>query len=375
MKLSGNGNSSSSPFLSRAHRCLSRLRPGGLCRGFTLIELLLVVAIIGLLASVVIQAVNPQKMLLAARDDARKQSVSVLQKALMQALIDSGSILSKPFIKTGTEEVARPICKQGVTTDPTCINFDNLIPTYLAAIPQDAREPCPNYSGYKIARETGGRPLVAAARMGEPGGVTNCLWSGLVGFWPLGGSTDDVTVNENSGTLYGSPVWVNGRLGKALQFNNNGNDYALIIDDPSFNYANGMTYAAWIYPTAFPTLQMFMGEYLPYFGIHSSRLLLFSVTAGVQQFLYGTTALTANRWYHVAATYDASGFMRVYLNGVQDAVAGPYPALTDFGIGHYIGRWMNGTTYPFSGVIDDVRIYNRALSASEIASLAAGATD
>jgi hypothetical protein len=78
----------------------------------------------------------------------------------------------------------------------------------------------------------------------------------------------------------------------------------------------------------------------------------------------GTSALTLNGWSHLAATYDGSS-LRLYVNGVLVqtlAVAGAMPAST--GVLHMGGNavWNE----PYAGLLDDVRIYNRALSGTEL---------
>ena len=86
---------------------------------------------------------------------------------------------------------------------------------------------------------------------------------------------------------------------------------------------------------------------------------------------YGATTLGTNTWYHVAGVYDATNrTMQVYVNGELDngALVGTIPAsqpssTPNVNIGQRPGAPGN---YNFAGVLDDVRIYNRALSLNEI---------
>ena len=79
----------------------------------------------------------------------------------------------------------------------------------------------------------------------------------------------------------------------------------------------------------------------------------------------GSAALALNAWSHLAVTYDNTA-LRLYVNGTlvaTTAVSGPIPVSTGvlrMGGNSIWGEW-------FSGKLDDVRIYNRALSAGEIA--------
>lgn len=132
---------------------------------FTLIELLLVIGIIAVLASIVIVAVNPQQQLLSARDAERNSEANTVQNAINQYYLDNESF---PGDKTWTTTRANAldICAPGVT-DASCINIeDDLVPTYLAAIPVDSAESDPLLSGYAgYQTTTDGAFLVAGLRI------------------------------------------------------------------------------------------------------------------------------------------------------------------------------------------------------------------
>ena len=81
--------------------------------------------------------------------------------------------------------------------------------------------------------------------------------------------------------------------------------------------------------------------------------------------LYPTTGTT---WIHIAGTYDGTT-MRLYVNGVQESSLAASIAIATNNLGLGIGAQADGVS-KFMGQMDDVRIYHRALSASEIAALA-----
>lgn len=84
--------------------------------------------------------------------------------------------------------------------------------------------------------------------------------------------------------------------------------------------------------------------------------------------LVGTTTLVANTWYHVAATFDGRQWT-LYLNGNFENSTTIATSTLVSGTGDLnIGAYASGS-YHFNGAIDDVRIYNRALSAAEIKNL------
>ncbi len=80
-----------------------------------------------------------------------------------------------------------------------------------------------------------------------------------------------------------------------------------------------------------------------------------------------TTTVTAGKWYHAAVTYDGTT-VRLYINGVEDAnwpeASMSAPSADTYQIGcHYSGFRH------FDGVLDDVRVYSRALCADEVAAV------
>lgn len=136
-------------------------------RGFTLLEILLVVAAIGILAGIVIVAINPAKQLADTRNAQRRVDVATILNAVYQYYIDSGNLpteLAALATDTDTE-----ICIGGTATS-TCTG-DGLVPLnelvtnerYLVDLPTDPNGTCAtNGICYEISRSSNNRVTVSA---------------------------------------------------------------------------------------------------------------------------------------------------------------------------------------------------------------------
>jgi hypothetical protein len=106
-----------------------------------------------------------------------------------------------------------------------------------------------------------------------------------------------------------------------------------------------------------------------YFGSpqNTTTILVQSDTAvTVQSFTIPTISI--NTWYHYTVTRDSGNITRVYLNGIQSSSGGKSIAgtFTSNAIGRYGDGAGPNAPYQWQGELDDVRVYNRALSADEI---------
>ena len=186
-----------------------------------------------------------------------------------------------------------------------------------------------------------------------------------------GTTVADASGKGNHGTTSGASRITSGQFGRALSFDGV-NDWVTINDAASLDLTNGMTLEAWVYPTVNMTQwatvilkeQPGGGLYELYANGDQSQPLTSVTVAGQYQVLSGGPWLFANQWTHLAATYSGTT-ERLYVNGTQVAQrpqTGPIEVSSSplrLGGNSVWGEF-------FKGRIDEVRIYNRALSATEI---------
>ena len=139
-----------------------------------------------------------------------------------------------------------------------------------------------------------------------------------------GNTADDAGDSGNNGVIHGA-VWVEGKTGKALQFDGE-DDYVEVPYHNKLNITNAITIEAWIKPGTLSGEQVIVGggsgfEQPGYcLGIFNNKV-RFNLDDGPGQEMWfdSKTALEANRWHHVAVTWEKSeGLMRIYIDGVED---------------------------------------------------------
>jgi chitodextrinase len=204
---------------------------------------------------------------------------------------------------------------------------------------------------------------------------TGAAPTGLVGAFSFdagsGSALADLSGNGNNGTISGA-TWTSGKTGGALRFDGV-NDLVTVGDSATLDLLNGMTLEAWVRPTANSAWRTIMAKEES--GNHVYGLFSSSETgrpAGIlsigskwsQDIVRGPGALALSTWTHVATTYDGSSF-RFYVNGSQVATM---PLVGQVRTSNGPLRIGGNTVWAewFQGQIDDLRIYNRALSASEV---------
>jgi hypothetical protein len=198
--------------------------------------------------------------------------------------------------------------------------------------------------------------------------------SGLVAYWKFnegsGTTAADSSGNLHNGTICGA-AWDYGILNKALKYDGI-DDYVSFGNSgfPSYLWNGDFSVSLWIYPTSISSGD----QYIIWFGT-SDGMIYIKNSAVTFRFWDGsghqvqTTSLSNNSWYHVVVTRSKIYGMKIFLNeelvdsNVYNANANSLAQDTR------IGDRDNQGQYDFHGIIDEVRIYNRMLSSSEITDL------
>jgi len=259
-------------------------------------------------------------------------------------------------------------------------------------------------------------PVTFTANVSDDFGIANAsLWSNISGTWQLtdswlysgnivpdsstvglwhfdegaGNTAADSSGLGNNGSLMGdlnTTGWTSqSRLGSyALSFN--GVNDSVWIGKKLIGDNNSYTLEAWANPGNVTGLHKILedgwrgGEGVDNFGyvlgIENSKVIFYSVGSDMNtDIIYSAPSLTPNQWYHIAAVRNLSvgaGTLSIYINGQLDqTVLANYQGFLDkdvLSIGGYYNPAPAYSDY-FNGTIDEVAIYNRSLSASEIKQL------
>jgi Ca2+-binding RTX toxin-like protein len=193
-------------------------------------------------------------------------------------------------------------------------------------------------------------------------------------------TASDASGLGNHGTVEGAVPVAAGK-GGALLFDGV-DDVVTVADSPSLDLTTGMTIEAWVNPSVVGGLNGWETVVLKEGAearVCCSNLLSYALyahdaaagpagyirTASLDQGIHRTPAIPAGAWTHLATTYDGAN-LRIYVNGALAATRGVTGGI-EVGVGPL--RIGGNKAFPgefFKGLIDEVKVYNRALSAAEI---------
>ena len=388
-------------------------------QSFTLIEMLITIAIIAVLMTVTVVAINPNEMTKKARDTQRLTDMSNLQMIMelarsegmlnssycdgtkIYASLPSETLLSNSNLPSGVSwaQVSRDNIRNADGTGWLPFNFKNLVGLQVTVLPVDPKNSLNDslyytfycnpqrqyiftaYPESKTFGPKGGKDSKTIADGGPDPYVyevgNNLFISPLkpVGSWSFeeGGDTTayDSSGNNNHGTLKNGPTWTDGQINKALSFDGT-DDY---VDINDFQLGGEITVEGWIYPKS----HQYWQRLLDFGNGPASDNIVFAASQGTtgQPLLdvyVGSTyyrasssdPITLNSWHHLVGVLGGKK-VKLYVDNVLKAdVTGPAGLNNLIRTNNFIGKSNWSADSYFKGSIDEVRIYNRALSAEEI---------
>ena len=213
---------------------------------------------------------------------------------------------------------------------------------------------------------------------------------GMISYWKFDegeGITAFDSADANDGTLITGPVWTAGKVGGALSFDGLDN-YVEVPNSADLDITDAITIEAWVYMISAPTnmrvickpysISAWTSPYADYelvilneatgWSGYPGRAVYFGLNLGGAWIYLGTTSLNTvplDAWTHLAATYDGSS-MKICINGIERAFRSVSGTIGTSDNPLFIGTRTPAPGEVFSGLIDEVAIYGRALSEAEI---------
>lgn len=199
--------------------------------------------------------------------------------------------------------------------------------------------------------------------------------SNLKLYYNADSNANDSSPSGLTGTFNGS--YATGKVGFSC-FDCSGGKYVAVGTSNTLNITGStLSIAAWIKPTTVGNYYRIVERGGTYPSLQYSLIIDGAtgklrydtdLSSGVVTAL-SSAALTANVWTHVAMVYNGST-IKLYINGTENQSLTYTGNITSYsGAACYIGRYTGGSGYEFPGQIDEVRIYDRALSAGDVSAM------
>ena len=198
--------------------------------------------------------------------------------------------------------------------------------------------------------------------------VRTSLGLSLVGEWRFENNTNDSSGYDNHGTMVGNPTYVTGIFGQALEFDGSGD--CIVIDSVADDtVVTALTWESWIKTT--DVSDNTVGGW----NTSGNDNLFWSRTHGEILQIYdggysGQKNVRDGIWHHIAIVYN-NGSVTAYIDGKIDI--GPHSHSSTFSSNDKVtigAEWdSGGLSGYFIGIIDEVRIYNQALTLTEMQQL------
>ena len=215
-----------------------------------------------------------------------------------------------------------------------------------------------------------------AATLTVNGPVCTPAPSGMVAWWPAEGNANDI-IGGNNGTMVNSPTFAAGEVGQAFLLS--GSNYVSVPDAPVLNPTNAITVECWLYRQAVVASYDAVVKKSGTAGVSAANgyslefngnNILFWIynSNGGWQSSGGAVPIQLGQWYHIAGVYDGAHLL-IYTNGQLAASSSTSGSIVPSVNILCIGNDPIELVRFFNGSIDEVSIYNRALSSNEIAAI------
>ncbi|MFH1161788.1 MAG: LamG-like jellyroll fold domain-containing protein [Candidatus Jorgensenbacteria bacterium] len=367
-------------FFSSSHRSLEK------SAGFTLTELLIVIAIstiISVVGFVSLGNYRGRQAVQSAVDEVGAVIRATRQRSMTQ---EGGGRWGVHFSNSSTS-VSSYTAFRGYTYAtgtvdrqyalPSNISFSNpfVSSTYDVVFPPLTGS-VPERKVLSVVSGRGSAP-VGDLVLQLPGTVVSRLEDGLVGYWHLDENASttvyDASGRGNNSTASGT-TWISGtncKAGSCLSFGG-ANSYVSVADNANLSVESGsFTVSLWVYPNVVQQqVLLFKGNpnmsngYILVMNRFGSDITLTKGGVVDQQISY---TFQSGRWYNIVAVQPKGGNVTYYINGqLISSYSNTSNYSSSSGWPLYIGDADTYFANKFNGFIDEVRIYNRALSASEI---------
>jgi Concanavalin A-like lectin/glucanases superfamily len=191
---------------------------------------------------------------------------------------------------------------------------------------------------------------------------------GIVSWWSGEGHAQD-SVGGNHGSLQGGTTFASGMVGQAFSFEEGDSVSIPFNENYNFDPAGQFTIEAWVKPGQSIEFQALVVRDRDAWdwGLWQNFDKFVTGHGQVSSNLTGQIAVQIDEWVHVAVTYD-NGIHNLYVNGVLDTLSGIQSPITQSNAGLAFGR---GVDRWYQGLLDEITIYDRALSQGEIAAIVA----
>jgi competence protein ComGC len=387
-------------------------------QSFTLVELLIVIGILAILTAAIIVVLNPAELLKQARDSKRIQDLSGLENNIniSQALATSISLGTASTVYVSIADDTSSSCATlSLPSLPAgysyaCVTESNLHNTdgtgwipinfqdaalsgviQLSTLPIDPTNATSSYHYYTYVPE-GSYKLAAtlesekyAENASDDGGIDYAAYEkgtdlalapfshGPVGWWKFDGDATDSSGYGYDGTAYGGVTYATGKQGQAAQFD--GSTGYVSLTNPALG-SSAMTICTWAYKDNFVQYQSFIADYnssgqknfIMGYENPSLKLKFFVGDGSSADSIESATMFVLDAWRLYCGVFQGGQELSLYADG--NLVTTKQTPINSIGStqssNSYIGRYAS---YSFDGLIDNIMIYNRGLSASEILGL------